>query len=137
MSQDLGHLYVLTCGALPAPNIISIDKLVRLIGTSRCPTLIDVRAEDAFDADPRLIPSSHHSMIETLGGSSEARESQPAVVICHHGGSLSQGVAAWFRARGVPAEVLEGGFEAWRQARLPLVPVSNFLRSILKIEPYG
>ena len=118
---------------MPAPNTISIEKLVRLIGTSKCPTLIDVRAEEAFDADPYLIPSSRHRTFEKLGASSEAPESQPAIVICQDGTSLSQGVAAWLRDRGIPAEVLEGGFEAWRQAKLPLVPVSK----LPPIDPQG
>ncbi|HET7447428.1 MAG TPA: sulfurtransferase/chromate resistance protein, partial [Methyloceanibacter sp.] len=37
------------------------------------------------------------------------------------GSSLSQGAAALFRYRGISAETLTGGFEAWRQAELPLV----------------
>ena len=43
---------------MAAPNTISIDKLVRLIGTPKCPVLIDVRGQDDFEADPHLIPSS-------------------------------------------------------------------------------
>jgi hypothetical protein len=35
---------------------------------------------------------------------------------------LSQGAAAYLRHEGVSAEVLEGGTEAWRQAKLPMVP---------------
>src|SRR5690349_24218387 len=83
---------------MPAPNTISIDKLVRLIGTPKCPTLIDVREEDAFDADPYLIPSSHHYPFKKLSVSSGVPESQPAVVICQEGTSLSQGVGAWLRS---------------------------------------
>src|SRR4029078_7691252 len=44
--------------AMTAPNTISIDKLVRLVGTPKCPMLIDARPTHDFDADPRLIPSS-------------------------------------------------------------------------------
>ena len=49
-----------------APNTISVEKLVRLVGTPKCPALIDVRAEDEFDADPHLIPSSRHCTFEKL-----------------------------------------------------------------------
>jgi len=38
-----------------APKTISVEKLIRLIGTPKCPTLIDVRAQDEFDADQRQI----------------------------------------------------------------------------------
>jgi len=118
---------------MPAPNTISIDKLVRLIGTPKCPILIDVRLDDELAAHPYLIPSSRHRTLEKLGGSTETPGTEPAVVICQEGTSLSQGVAAWLRDRGIPAEVLEGGFKAWRRAKLPLVPVSK----LPPIDPRG
>jgi rhodanese-related sulfurtransferase len=118
---------------MPAPNTISIDKLVRLIGTPKCPTLIDVRLDDELAADPYLIPSSRHRTLEKLGVSTEPSCTEPTVVICQEGTSLSQGIAAWLRDRGIQAEVLEGGFKAWRQAKLPLVPVST----LPPIDPQG
>ena len=41
---------------MPAPNTISCDKLIRIIGTPRAPRLLDVRSEEDFAADPRLLP---------------------------------------------------------------------------------
>ena len=72
-----------------------------------------------------LIPSSRHCTFEKLEISSEIPAGHPAVVICQEGASLSQGVAAWLRDRGIPAEVLEGGFQGWKHAELPLVPLSK------------
>lgn len=43
---------------MPAPNSISTDKLSRIIGTPRAPLLLDVRSEDDFGTDPRLIPGA-------------------------------------------------------------------------------
>src|SRR5437660_1701356 len=37
---------------------ISPDKLARLIGTAKTPALIDVRTDEDFAADPRLIPAA-------------------------------------------------------------------------------
>ena len=37
---------------------ISPDKLARLIGTAKTPALIDVRTDEDFAADPRLIPGA-------------------------------------------------------------------------------
>jgi rhodanese-related sulfurtransferase len=37
---------------------ISQDKLARLIGTAKAPVLIDVRTDEDFAADPRLIPGA-------------------------------------------------------------------------------
>jgi rhodanese-related sulfurtransferase len=110
---------------MTAPNTISIDKLVRLTGTPKCPMLVDVRPQSDFDADPRLIPSSFHCATGQLESRAEAIGRQSVTVICQNGSSLSQGSAALLRVRGIPAEVLEGGFDAWRQARLPLVPLAK------------
>jgi rhodanese-related sulfurtransferase len=110
---------------MSAPNTISIEKLDRLIGTPKCPTLIDVRAQDEVGVTPHLIPSSRHLTFEKQEVWSEIPGSNPAVVICQEGTSASQGFAAWLRDKGVPAEVLAGGFQAWRKAELPLVPLSK------------
>ncbi|HEX2529245.1 MAG TPA: sulfurtransferase/chromate resistance protein [Geminicoccus sp.] len=107
---------------MSSTTTISIDKLTRLIGTPRCPVLIDVRTDDDAAADPRLIPGSiwrrHdqvHHWVEPLRG-------RTAIVICQRGQKLSQGVAAWLRHEGIAANVLEGGFAAWATAGLPAVP---------------
>ena len=62
---------------MSAPNTISIEKLVRLIGTPKCPILVDVRSPKVFEIDPRLIPSSFHCGFdeiadERIGLASEA-----------------------------------------------------------------
>ena len=107
---------------MPAPNTISVEKLVRLIGTPKCPMLIDVRSEADFEADPLLIPSSVRRASTQLDDWAEKYGGQSAVVICQTGLNISQGAAAWLRHHGVSAEALEGGFEAWRQAGFSLVP---------------
>jgi rhodanese-related sulfurtransferase len=106
-------------------NTISVDKLARLIGTAHCPVLVDVRTEDDFKANPRLIPSSMrrpHSVPSEWAGEFTGRS---AVVICQKGAKVSQGVAAWLRHSGVPADGLEDGFEGWRKANLPTVPTAK------------
>ena len=110
---------------MAALNIISIDKLVRLIGTPKCPLLVDVRPQDDFEADPYLIPSAVHCASNNLEDRAKAYGRQSAIVICQNGSTLSQGAAALLRHHGVPAEALEGGVAAWREARLPLVPFAK------------
>jgi rhodanese-related sulfurtransferase len=41
-----------------SPDKISPDKLSRFIGAANAPTLIDVRTDEDFAADPRLIPGA-------------------------------------------------------------------------------
>ena len=107
---------------MAAPNTISIEKLARLIGTPKCPRLVDVRAQPAFAADPYLIPSAIHCAFDKSEDWTAPSDGQSAVVICRRGGHLSQGVAALLRHQGIPAEALEGGLEGWRAAGLSLVP---------------
>src|SRR4051794_40938345 len=94
-------------------NTISIDKLNRLIGTPQCPSLIDVQTDDDFAADPRLVPGAVRRPWTQAADWADEFAGGSAVVICQKGLKLSQGVAAWLRHSGVPAEVLEGGAVAW------------------------
>jgi rhodanese-related sulfurtransferase len=103
---------------------ISPDKLARLIGTPKCPRLIDVRIDEDFDADPRLIPGSIRRDYRTLDTWIGDLATTPAIIICQRGQKLSHGVAAWLRQAGIPADSLEGGFEAWTAQTFPAVPVA-------------
>lgn len=110
---------------MPLPDAISADKLVKLIGTPRCPTLLDVRAEAVRAADPRLVPAARALGEAEIAPDALARLTAdltgPVVVICAEGHRRSQGVAALLRNAGVPAEYLEGGQAAWVSAEFPLV----------------
>lgn len=101
---------------------VSIEKLSRLIGTGRAPLLIDVRTPEDFAADPRLLPGAQRRSHENVAEWASVLDGRSAVVICQKGHKLSEGVAAWLRHAGISAETLDGGFEAWKAARLPLVP---------------
>jgi rhodanese-related sulfurtransferase len=111
--------------AMSSFTTISPDKLSKLIGTANTPALIDVRTDEDFAADPRLIPGAvrrNHNEAPDWG---EEFSGRPAVVVCLRGQKLAQGTAAWLRYLDVPAEALEGGFEGWKAAKLPLVPAEK------------
>ena len=100
---------------------ISPDKLARLIGTANTPVLIDVRTDEDFAADPRLIPGAvRRSYLNAADWGGEFSD-QSAIVVCLRGAKLAQGTAAWLRHANASAETLEGGFEGWKAAKLPLV----------------
>ncbi|CCD91178.1 conserved hypothetical protein [Bradyrhizobium sp. ORS 375] len=104
---------------------ISPDKLSRLIGTPQGPILIDVRTDEDFAADPRLIPGAiRRPALETAQWSGDFT-GRAVIVICQRGAKLSHGAAAWLRVAKASAENLEGGFEGWKSAALPLVPVAR------------
>lgn len=111
---------------MPAPDAISCEKLSKLVGTPRCPVILDVRRELVRASDPRLVPGARILAEADLSSDSLARlatefSGQTVVVVCAEGHRLSQGAAAWLRHHGLAAEYLEGGHAAWTSARLPLV----------------
>jgi rhodanese-related sulfurtransferase len=107
---------------MPSPTTISVEKLSRLFGTPGCPTLIDVRTDEDFAADPRLLPGSIRRPHASVSDWSKTLVTPSAIVICQKGKKLSEGVAAWLRHQRIAAEALEGGFEAWSAAGQPTVP---------------
>ena len=72
--------------------------------------IIDVRKPAAYEVSGTIIKGAvwHHpfevdSWAESVTG--------PVVVYCVHGHEVSQGVAAYLRARGIDAVYLVGGYE--------------------------
>jgi rhodanese-related sulfurtransferase len=107
-------------------NTISPDKLGRLIGVPHGPTLIDVRIDEDFNADPRLIPGAIRRSHATVSQWAPEFAGRSVVVTCQKGQKLSEGAAAWLRHTGASsAEVLTGGHLAWVEAGLPLLPASK------------
>lgn len=109
---------------MPTFASIAPDKLARLIGTARAPIVIDVREAEALEADQRLIPASVHLPYAAAEQWASGYRGKSVAVSCQRGKKLAEGAAAWLRHYGADAEVVEGGFEAWRDAGLPLVPIA-------------
>ena len=110
---------------MPSPTSIASDKLARLIGLPHGPAVIDVRTSEDFASDPRLIPgairASHADIREWAQDATRRLAGRSAVIVCHQGRKLSEGVAAWLRHCGGAAETLSGGHVAWAKAGLPLI----------------
>ena len=110
-------------------NTIAPDKLLRLVGVPHGPAVIDVRTEEDFQADPRLIPGAVRRPYAAVSTWGDGLKERAAVVVCSKGQKLSEGVAAWLRHAGASsAEVLTGGHVGWAEAGLPLVPEAKLPR---------
>lgn len=105
-------------------NTISVDKLARLIGTPKCPVIVDVRTDEDFALDPRLIPGSVRRVATTAAAWGHEFAGRPVVVACQKGKKLSEGAAAWLRHQGTAAETLVGGTDAWAAQQMPMVPAN-------------
>ena len=108
----------------PTPRYLQ-TSFPRLIGTANTPALIDVRTDEDFAADPRLIPGAVRRSHEDAADWGGEFAGHSAIVVCQRGQKLAQGTAAWLRHADVAAEALEGGFEGWKAAKLPLVPAAK------------
>lgn len=114
---------------MPAPDAITAEKLAKLIGTPRCPTLLDARRDHLRAQAPRLLPLSRPvpeaELTPEAIGRLVAGLSGPVVVACAEGHGRSQGLAALLRSHGIAAEYLEGGTDAWAAAGLPTIDASR------------
>jgi rhodanese-related sulfurtransferase len=107
---------------MPVSFFISPPELWRLIGTAQAPLILDVRRRDIHDAAPGLVPTAIWREPESYAQWTPALPpGRPVVLACRHGHNLSQMVAADLRERGVAAQVLDRGYQAWGEAGLPLV----------------
>lgn len=113
---------------MPSYAEISAQQLSRLVGLPKALTIIDVRMPEDFDADPRTLPTTIRRDHRTVHDWAGEYAGQDVVVVCQKGLKLSQGAAAWLRHAGANAEVLEGGFEAWRGAAGLLVKTDKVKR---------
>jgi len=98
---------------MSSPTEITPHQLSRLIGLPDAPIVLDVRSDDAFGRNPRLIPTAARRDARTAETWAPEFAGHRVVVYCQHGAALSQGAAAWLRQAGAEAESLEGGYEAW------------------------
>lgn len=106
---------------MPSFNEISVQQLMRQVGSVDAPLLVDVCIDADFAEDPRLIPSSVRIPFDRILDSVADNVNRPVVVICQKGKKLSHGAASLLRSNGIAAEVLAGGIHAWRDAGLPMV----------------
>ena len=107
---------------MPEATTITPQDLHHRIGTAEAPVVIDTRTEEDFTADPRLIPASIRRPGLKAADWAGDFTGQDVVVSCERGLKISQGGAAWLRHAGATARSLDGGFQAWKAAGLPLVP---------------
>ncbi|WP_109467241.1 chromate resistance protein ChrB domain-containing protein [Albibacillus kandeliae] len=110
---------------MPALDAITNDKLLKLIGTPRCPVILDNRRDPIRAEDPRLLPGaralSDAEMEPAALDALIANLTGPVIVVCAEGHGRSQGLAALLRSRGIAAEYLDQGHNGWRDAGLPLI----------------
>jgi rhodanese-related sulfurtransferase len=112
---------IIEVDAMPSPTEITVPQLSRIVGLPNAPLLIDVRAEEEFREDPRLIPTARRHDYREKSGWAKQYLDQAVIVYCQRGLTLSQGTAAWLRDQKIDAQTLKGGYLDWMSSQQPLV----------------
>ena len=87
------------------------------------PLVIDVRKNEAFYASGYTLPGALRRDPLQLDAWASALPAASAVLVyCVHGHEVSQTTMAALRQRGINAQFMSGGIEAWRELGLPLAP---------------
>ena len=109
-----------------APNEITPQKLLRLIGTPNCPQIVDILIDPDFADYPHLISGDFRHPHNDLSGLISRLNGQPSIIICQNGSKLSQGMTAQLRSAGLRSEYLSGGNYGWRDlTQAPRIPSAN------------
>lgn len=103
---------------MTGPNRVSVDELKTLVGTARCPQLVDVRRDAVFKTAPtRIAGAVWHDHMEAA----QLPLGRDIIVYCVHGHNVSEIAAAKLRQAGAEVRILEGGIAAFEAAGGPLV----------------
>lgn len=102
---------------MPAPNAISPDKLARLVALHGSPRILDLRGSPT-----EVIPGATFSLPRDHGDRSDTSS---IVLVDADGNGTAAAKAAVLRSDGIAAEVLEGGFAAWRAGGWPTVSLAH------------
>jgi rhodanese-related sulfurtransferase len=112
---------------------ISPKDFWNTIATREAPQLVDVRRRDAYEQSPHLLPGAvWRDPTKATQWAAEFDASRPLIAACKAGHEMSQMVVAQLRVDGIDARVLEGGYEGWTKAGLPLVAKAELDRLVPK-----
>jgi rhodanese-related sulfurtransferase len=104
------------------PRRITPNELIELVGTGRCPHIIDVRRKPVFDAaQTRIAGAIWRDHMQTGSWLPIPDNGRPVVVYCAHGHNVSEIAAARMAADGLDVLLLEGGIEAYEAAGGPAI----------------
>lgn len=95
---------------------LTAADLKPLLTTGRV-TVLDVRRQNDFDADPVMLPSAQRCNPEDIDAwSRQLRADQDIVLYCVRGGSVSNSMLDALLTKQLKARYIEGGIMAWKDA---------------------
>lgn len=96
-----------------------------LLGSGGPVAMLDIRKELARLSSGETIPGALRRLPSDAERWWPEFSGKRVAVFCAHGHEVSQAVCAFLNDNGVEARFLEGGFEAWKAAGLPVSPIRD------------
>lgn len=105
---------------------MSVEALYSQLGLPDAPRVLDVRTEEDFAAQPRMIPGALRVPPDRLQAARSALPRRRRIVVhCAHGREVGCNAASELVAAGYPAFYLEGGISGWLEASHATVRVRS------------
>lgn len=93
---------------------ISVDSLYAQLGLPAAPTILDVRSDAEFQANPRLVPGARRRDPRDIGQwAPTLPRSRAVAVYCSRGQHISLSTTQALAALGFQTSPLEGGIDGW------------------------
>lgn len=94
--------------------------------SNEAPLVIDVRKNDPYLASDYTLPGAmRRDPLQVEAWTDTLPKTASVMVYCVYGHEVSMNTMLTLRAKGVNANFLEGGIEAWREQGLPLAPKAS------------
>ena len=102
---------------------ISAQNLLAARQNGFGPQIVDVRRNPAYVAATAVIAGAIRRDPDDVANWWRNLDlARSIIVYCVHGHEVSQSVAAYLQDHGLPAQFIEGGFEAWQTIGAPISP---------------
>lgn len=104
------------------PLSYTLAQLAANLGKPACPLILDVRKAEAFEQSSQCLSGALRLAPQDLPAAAAALpQNRKVVVYCVHGHEVGQDASQALRTAGLDAYYLQGGFEAWKQAAMPMM----------------
>jgi len=100
---------------------IDVSSLYSLLGSPRAPLVLDVRRDDAYEEDPRLVAGALRPRGKLVDFARAHARGRPVVTYCVKGAEVGSGAASTLSRAGLQASFLAGGLRAWRGEGRPTI----------------
>lgn len=72
---------------MPSTTAVTVPQLIRMVGLPGAPAILDIRTEDDYNADPRLLPASYRRDFKTVQTWAADFAGGRVAVVCQQGKS--------------------------------------------------